>query len=69
MRVARANGIGSLTLVDKQGKFTDDAGEFAGRYVKDYTDDKDVYKRQEVGGIRRSKAKADTVNNLSLIHI
>lgn len=39
MRVAKKYGIGSLTLVDRQGKFTEDAGEFAGRYVKDYTDD------------------------------
>ncbi len=39
MRVARANGIGSLTLVDKQGRFTAEAGEFARRYVKDYKDD------------------------------
>lgn len=37
--VAAQNGIGSLTLVDKQGKFTDEAGEFAGRYVKNYKDD------------------------------
>jgi isoleucyl-tRNA synthetase len=36
MRVARANGIGALTLVDREGKFTDQAGPFAGRYVKDY---------------------------------
>lgn len=36
MMVGKANGIGSLTLVDKQGKFTDAAGEFAGRYVKNY---------------------------------
>jgi isoleucyl-tRNA synthetase len=36
MRVARENGVGALTLVDKQGKFTEEAGEFAGRYVKDY---------------------------------
>lgn len=39
MRVARTNGIGSLTLVDKQGRFTKEVGEFAGRYVKDYVDD------------------------------
>ena len=39
MRVARKYGIGSLTLVDRQGKFTKQAGEFAGRYVKNYTDD------------------------------
>lgn len=47
MRVAKANGIGSLTLVDKQGKFTDQAGEFAGRYVKDYKDDPD-YKNVDI---------------------
>jgi len=33
-RVGRQNGLGSLTLVNKQGKFTDQMGEFAGRYVK-----------------------------------
>lgn len=36
MRVAAENGIGSLTLVDKEGKFVDGVGEFSGRYVKDY---------------------------------
>ncbi|MEO6039121.1 MAG: class I tRNA ligase family protein, partial [Saprospiraceae bacterium] len=36
MKMAKQHGLGSLTLVDKQGKFTDEAGEFAGRYVKDY---------------------------------
>ena len=41
MRVAKKYGIGSLTLVDKQGKFTADAGEFAHRYVKNYKDDPD----------------------------
>jgi isoleucyl-tRNA synthetase len=33
-KIARENKIGSLTLVDKQGKFTAEMGEFAGRYVK-----------------------------------
>jgi len=33
-KVARENGIGSLTLVDRQGKFVDGCGEFSGRYVK-----------------------------------
>lgn len=36
MRVAAENGIGALTLVDKEGKFVDGVGEFSGRYVKDY---------------------------------
>src|SRR5690606_594153 len=38
-RVAGKYGIGSLTLVDKKGKFVEEAGEFAGRYVKDYRDE------------------------------
>ena len=38
-RTAQQNGIGALTLVDKQGKFTAAAGELAGRYVKNYKDD------------------------------
>ncbi|MGE5424123.1 MAG: isoleucine--tRNA ligase [Syntrophothermus sp.] len=33
-RVAKQNGIGSLTMVNRQGKFIDKMGEFAGRYVK-----------------------------------
>ncbi|MFT6685261.1 MAG: isoleucyl-tRNA synthetase [Bacteroidia bacterium] len=39
MRVAKAAGIGSLTLVDKQGKFIEGVGEFSGRYVKDYKEE------------------------------
>ncbi|MES2617642.1 MAG: isoleucine--tRNA ligase [Bacteroidota bacterium] len=37
-RVAKQNGIGALTLVDKQGKFIDGVGEFSHLYVKNYTD-------------------------------
>lgn len=40
-KAAKANGIGTLTLVDKQGKFIDTVGEFSGRYVKNYKDDPD----------------------------
>ncbi len=39
MKVARENGIGALTLVDKQGKFVDEVTDFAGRYVKNYKDE------------------------------
>lgn len=35
-RVGKKYGIGILTLVDRQGKFLDEVGEFGGRYVKDY---------------------------------
>ena len=41
MKVARANGIGMLTLVDKSGKFLPTVGEFSNRYVKDYKDEAD----------------------------
>ncbi len=39
MRTARQNGIGALTLVDKSGRFTEETGEFAGRFVKNYQND------------------------------
>ena len=38
-RVAQENGIGALTLVDKQGKFVDGVGEFSGRFVKNQYDE------------------------------
>jgi isoleucyl-tRNA synthetase len=34
MRVAKQNGIGSLTLVDKKGQFTSEVTDLAGEYVK-----------------------------------
>ncbi len=39
-RMAKKYNLGSLTLVDKQGKFVDGVGEFSGMYVKNYKDDK-----------------------------
>ena len=41
MRVGKAHGIGALTLVDKTGRFTEGAGPFAGRMVKNYEDEPD----------------------------
>ncbi len=41
MRMAKKYGLGTLTLVDKQGKFVDAVTDFAGRYVKNYKDDPD----------------------------
>jgi isoleucyl-tRNA synthetase len=38
-RVAKANGVGTLTLVDQTGKFKENVGPFSGRYVKDYKDE------------------------------
>lgn len=39
MMMAKKNGLGSLTLVDKQGKFVEEVTDYAGRYVKDYKDE------------------------------
>ncbi len=46
-RVGKKHNIGILTLVDREGKFTDYVGEFSGRYVKNYKDDPD-YKDVDV---------------------
>ena len=37
-RVAKENGIGALTLVDKQGRFVDGMGDFSRRFVKNEYD-------------------------------
>lgn len=48
-KIAKENGIGSLTMVNKQGKFVDEMGEFAGRYVKpEYDPDNDSDKDDPV---------------------
>jgi isoleucyl-tRNA synthetase len=48
-KVARQYGLGSLTLVDKQGRFTSEMGEFAGRYVKsEYMTDDDPLRNENV---------------------
>jgi isoleucyl-tRNA synthetase len=47
-RVAKENGIGALTLVDARGRFTDQVGEFAGRYVKDYAGEGEAFKNVDV---------------------
>ena len=39
-RVGKKNNLGILTLVDKAGKFVEGMGEFSGRFVKNYKDDK-----------------------------
>ena len=42
-RVAKQNGIGSLTLVDEQGRFTKEVTDFYGQYVKEeYYTEKEV---------------------------
>ena len=38
-KIGKKYNIGILTMVDRQGKFVDDLGEFSNRYVKNYKDD------------------------------
>jgi isoleucyl-tRNA synthetase len=40
-KVGKKYSIGILTMVDREGKFVDGLGEFNGRFVKNYKDDKD----------------------------
>jgi len=46
-KVGKANNIGFLVMVDKEGKFIDGLGELSGRYVKNYKDDVE-YKEVDV---------------------
>ncbi len=48
-KVAKQNNIGSLTMVDKHGRFIDAMGEFAGRFVKnEYAPDYDPKSKESV---------------------
>lgn len=47
-RVAKQNGIGSLTLVDKRGRFVDAVTDFAGRHVKTKEDQDDLDKSTDL---------------------
>ncbi len=48
-KVGAQNGIGSLTLVDRTGRFVEEMGEFAGRFVKaEYYADDDPLRKQPV---------------------
>jgi isoleucyl-tRNA synthetase len=40
--------MGTLTLVDTQGKFVDTVSDFAGRYVKDYKDEGEAYRNVDI---------------------
>jgi isoleucyl-tRNA synthetase len=46
-KVGKANNIGFLVMVDKEGKFVDGLGELSGRYVKNYKNETD-YKEVDV---------------------
>ncbi|MEO7174330.1 MAG: isoleucine--tRNA ligase [Saprospiraceae bacterium] len=68
MRVARKYGIGTLTLVDKQGKFVDNVGELSGRYVKDYVDEGDAYVNPDVDIVVMLKEQGKLFNTQKYLH-
>ncbi len=51
-RTAKQNGLGSLTLVDKQGRFTSEVTDFANEFVKEQylTDEEKETERKKQGG-------------------
>lgn len=67
MKAGKANGIGALTLVDKQGKFKGSVGEFSNRYVKDYKDDPD-YKNVDVDIAIKLKTEGKALNVAKYAH-
>ncbi len=67
-RVAQKYGVGSLTLVDKSGKFVDSAGEFAGRYVKDYQDEGDQYVPVDIDIAIKLKRENKAFNVQKYVH-
>lgn len=67
-RVAMKYGIGSLTLVDKKGKFVEQAGEFAGRYVKDYQDEGDQYQPVDIDIAIKLKKENKAFNVQKYVH-
>lgn len=40
-KVGKANNLGIICLVDREGKFVEGTGEYSGRYVKDYKNESD----------------------------
>ena len=67
MKIARETGIGALTLVDKQGKFKEEVTDFAGRYVKDYTDDPN-YENVDVDIVTKLKKENKLFNSQKYNH-
>ncbi|MEZ4934836.1 MAG: isoleucine--tRNA ligase [Saprospiraceae bacterium] len=61
MKAAKTNGIGALTLVDKQGKFKSTVGEFSDKYVKNYKDEEE-YRPVDVDIVIKLKTDNKALN-------
>ncbi|MEO1262827.1 MAG: isoleucine--tRNA ligase [Bacteroidota bacterium] len=67
MKAAKANGIGALTLVDKQGKFKSSVGEFSDKYVKNYKDEAD-YRPVDIDIVIKLKTENKALNAAKYAH-
>ncbi|MCP3928231.1 MAG: isoleucine--tRNA ligase [Bacteroidetes bacterium] len=66
-QIADKYGFGALTLVDKQGKFVEGVGEFSGRYVKNYKDDRN-YQNVDVDIAVKLKHENKAFNVKKYVH-
>lgn len=66
-KVAKENGIGELTMVDREGKFIDGMGYLSGRFVKDYRDEKD-YKSPDIEIAIDLKTRGRAFNVQKYVH-
>lgn len=66
-KVAKENGVGELTMVDREGKFIPGMGYLSGRYVKDYRDEKE-YKSPDIDIVIELKTKGSAFNVQKYVH-
>jgi isoleucyl-tRNA synthetase len=66
-KVAKENGVGSLTMVDSEGKFIYGLGFLSGRFVKDYRNEAD-YKSPDVDIAIELKTKGLAFNVQKYVH-
>lgn len=67
-QIARKYDLGALTLVDDQGKFKKEVGEFAGRYVKDYKEEGDKYVSVDIDIAVKLKKENRAFNVQKYVH-
>lgn len=66
-KVAKENGIGTLTMVDNEGKFIDGMGFLSGRFVKNYRNEED-YKSPDVDIAIELKTRGGAFNVQKYVH-
>ena len=69
MMMSKIHGLGSLTLVNEQGRFVAEAGEFAGRPVKNYDDEpEDTYRPVDVDIVIKLKTENKAFQAKKYVH-